>query len=254
MATNVRYVSSSNGINVRKTAAGTKAVSLNYGDLMYDIPGVAPVTKPLDGTSYVWVKVHYYRSSTNPAEEGDGWVATANAPVVSTTVPSKSDTFSSNSHLKQHERLANARYIYKYLSDNGWKSNAIYAALGNMEKESTINPGKWQDYNNTELGYGLTQWSPATKLTKWLNGKEKSDIDNQLSRIIYEVAHDTEQWTKGNHSPAMTFAEFTTSTKDCSELAEYFVRCYENNNASATSIAERQTNAQKWSTLIGYLV
>lgn len=58
MAIKVRYVNSSNGINVRSSAAGTKVTALDNGDLMYDVQGVANVTKPLDGTSYVWVKVH----------------------------------------------------------------------------------------------------------------------------------------------------------------------------------------------------
>jgi hypothetical protein len=58
MAT-VRYAGS-NGIKVRSTAAGTVVVTLNEGDLMYDIPGVANVKKALNGTTYVWVKVHYY--------------------------------------------------------------------------------------------------------------------------------------------------------------------------------------------------
>ena len=40
MAT-VRYVNSSSGLNVRDSAAGTKVTTLNNGDLMYDIPGVA---------------------------------------------------------------------------------------------------------------------------------------------------------------------------------------------------------------------
>ena len=31
---------------------------------MYDIPGVANVTASLGGTSYVWVKVHYYTPGT----------------------------------------------------------------------------------------------------------------------------------------------------------------------------------------------
>ena len=63
MAT-VRYVNSSSGLNVRDSAAGTKVTTLNNGDLMYDIPGVANVTASLGGTSYVWVEVHYYNPGT----------------------------------------------------------------------------------------------------------------------------------------------------------------------------------------------
>lgn len=251
MAT-VRYVNSSSGLNVRNSAAGTKITTLNNGDLMYDIPGVANVTASLGGTSYVWVKVHYYKTGSSH-EEGNGWVTVKNTMVVSTTVPTKSNVLSSNSSLKQYEQLINARYIHKYLKDNGWSNNAIYAILGNMEVESYINPGKWESTNDTTQGYGLVQWTPATDYIDWLaGGKEKSDIDNQLGRILYEISNNL-QWISSKHSPSMSFSSYTTSTKSCSVLAEYFIRCYERPSDVSSKISARQNNATKWSTLIGYL-
>ena len=71
MATKVRYAPSG-GLNVRSSAAGTKILALNAGDLMYDIAGVAEVTKSLNGVSYIWTKVHYYKVGTT-TQEGDGW-------------------------------------------------------------------------------------------------------------------------------------------------------------------------------------
>lgn len=150
--------------------------------------------------------------------------------------------------------LTNARYIYKYLKDKGWSANAIYAILGNMEAESKINPGRWEVSNDTSKGYGLTQWTPATKYINWLSaGSTKSDIDNQLSRIIYEVKNAL-QWNSSKHSPALSFSAFTTSTETCSVLAEYFVRCYEMPTSVSSKVSARQTNASKWSTLLGYLI
>lgn len=245
----------SGGLNVRSAAAGTKVATLNEGDLMYEIAGVAKVTKALGETSYVWVKVHYYQSSTKPATEGDGWVTTTHATIISTTKPSKSDTFFSNSRLKQHEMLTNARYIYNYLKNAGWGNNAIYAMLGNMEAESTINPGVWYGLNSTDTSqaYGLVQWKPSTKLTNWLAAENKSDtISNQLERILYEVANG-KQWQEEKHSPTMSFATFTTSTKTCDVLAEYFLRCYEAPGNESSKAPERMANAKKWAKLIGYL-
>lgn len=253
MATKVRYVSSTSGINVRSTAAGAKIATLNYGDLMYDVPGVATQTASLGDTSYEWVKVHYYPYGTSTSE-GEGWVTVSNTTVVSTVTPTKSKVLNSNYLLKQHERLINARYIHKYLKDNGWSNNAIYAMLGNMEEESSINPGKWEVTNNTSKGYGLTQWSPSTKYTSWLpTGSIISDIDNQLARILYEVLNDNLQWVKSQMSPNMTFSEFTTSNKSVSVLAEYFLRCYERPSDAESKVATRQANAAKWKTLIEYL-
>jgi len=97
----------------------------------------------LGGTSYVWVKVHYYKPGSSP-EEGDGWVTKNNTTTVSKTIPTNSKVLSSNSTLKQYEQLINVRYIYNYLKNNDWSNNAIYATLGNMEAESYMNPGKWQ--------------------------------------------------------------------------------------------------------------
>lgn len=250
MAT-VRYAGSG-GIKVRSTAAGTVVVTLNEGALMYDIAGVANVKKALNGTTYVWVKVHYYNVKDDSTDEGSGWVTKKYTTQVSTTVPSKSSIHSSNSLLKQNQMLTNARYIYKYLNDEGWESNAIYAIIGNMEEESTINPGRWQNgYKTASNGYGLTQWTPSTKLTDW--SSNSGDIDNQLKRILYEVKHENEQWVSSKKSPKLTFSEFTQSTKSVSDLAEYFVKCYEQCDPSSTEIKQRQSNASKWKTLIGYL-
>lgn len=254
MATTVRRAPSG-GLNVRSTAAGTKVVTLNEGDLMYEISGVSKVTKSLNGTSYEWVKVHYYHSSTKPATEGNGWVTTQHATVISTTTPSMSDTLFSNSYLKQHEMLTNARYVYNYLKNKGWSSNAIYGMLGNMESESTINPGVWYNLKSTDptKAYGIVQWNPSTNLTKWLKAENKSDtIANQLKRILYEVEND-EQWQSSKHSPIIDFKEFTTSTDTCSVLAEYFLRCYEKPGDESSKVSERQSNANKWAKLIGYL-
>lgn len=136
MAT-VRYVNSSSGLNVRSTAAGNKVTALNNGDLMYDISGVSNVTASLNGTSYVWVKVHYYKSGST-LEDGVGWVTKNNTVTVSTSIPKKAKVLNSNSSLKQYEQLINARYIHNYLKNNDWNDNAIYAVLGNMEAESYI--------------------------------------------------------------------------------------------------------------------
>lgn len=254
MATTVRRAPSG-GLNVRSSAAGTKVATLNEGDLMYDIADVAKVTKSLNGTSYVWVKVHYYQSTTKPATQGEGWVTTTHATPVSTSVPSMSDTYFSNSYLNQYEMLVNARYIYEYLKNNGWKNNAIYATLGNMEAESTINPGVWNKLNTKSDVYGLTQWFRASeKILKWLADENRADnIRNQLDRILYEVTTG-EQWEMDNHHSPITFAEFTTSNKTRSVLTEYFLKCYENPGDNENKLPERLANADKWTKLITCLL
>lgn len=247
--TNVRYAPSG-GLKVRSSAAGNVIITINSGDLMFDLPGVATVMKALNGTNYEWVQVHYYK---NTGEEGAGWVAKRLTTQVSTSVPTKSMVINSNAELKQYQMLINARYIFNYLRNSGWSKNAIYAVLGNMEQESWINPGKTQ---NSGSGYGLVQWTPPSKLTDWLGSNaDKSDIDNQLRRILYEASTNNTQWSTSGFTPSMTFSAFTTSTKSCSVLAEYFLKCYEKpKSITSTLIAQRQFNAKKWNTLIDLLL
>ena len=77
----------------------------------------------------------------------------------------------SNAYLSLSEQQGNAAYIVNYFRNRGWTDNAIAGLLGNMESESTINPGLWEslDYGNTSRGFGLTQWTPATKLFSWMD-------------------------------------------------------------------------------------
>lgn len=86
---------------------------------------------------------------------------------------------SNNKYLTQGEMESNAKEIYIYLSDKGWTINAISGLLGNMQRESTINPGLWQSLKegNYSGGYGLVQWTPATKYTNWAkaNGYDIGD-------------------------------------------------------------------------------
>lgn len=73
----------------------------------------------------------------------------------------------SNMYLERGQMTDNAQYIADYLTGNGWTQNAVAGILGNMEQESTMNPGLWQDlkYENMSGGYGLVQWTPATEYT-----------------------------------------------------------------------------------------
>lgn len=254
--TKVRYANSG-GVNVRSSAAGSVVTTIDHGNLMYDIPGVQPVQAVLNGTTYTWVNIYYYKiNGDNSTTEGNGWVATSTTTEVSTTVPGKSSVITSNAVLKQNDMLTNARYIYNYLIGNKWSKGAICGMLGNMEMESTINPGRWQNGTvNTSNGYGLVQWTPSTKYTNWLpSGADKGDIDNQLSRILYEVTNSL-QWVSSKYSPSMSFSEYTKSTSSTATLAEVFLKCYEQPaDQSSTVINKRKANGSKWSTLIGFLV
>lgn len=48
---------------------------------------------------------------------------------------------SGNFYLNMPQMTENAKHIMSYLLDKGWTKNAICGMLGNMQTESTINPG-----------------------------------------------------------------------------------------------------------------
>lgn len=135
----------------------------------------------------------------------------------------------SNSYLSLSEMQNNAIYIYYYLISKGWTLEAIAGMLGNMQSESTINSGIWEnlDEGNTSGGFGLVQWTPATKLIEWCNSKdyEYDSMDAQLERIVYEVANGL-QWIS-TAEYIMSFEDFTKSTKSAGTLAAIFQACYE---------------------------
>ena len=94
---------------------------------------------------------------------------------------------SGNRYLSKSEMENNALIIKNYLTSKGWTLNAIAGILGNMESESTINPGIWQSLNagNMSGGFGLGQWTPATNYTDWADdqGISWSDGNAQLKWI-----------------------------------------------------------------------
>lgn len=156
------------------------------------------------------------------------------------------DFYSSNSYLNNAQMTVNAQYILNYLLACGWTKNAICGMLGNMQRESTINPGIWQnlDSGNTSLGYGLVQWTPATKYFTWAdsNGLERSHMDSQLKRILWEIENGEQYYSTSSYPES--FREFTQSTKDVTYLASAFLHNYERAGVSAES--ERQQNAIHW--------
>lgn len=155
-------------------------------------------------------------------------------------------THSSNSYLTRRQMKDNAEFIYDYFSDMGWSDNAICAMLGNMERESTINPGLWQnmDEGNTSLGLGLVQWTPATKLINWCNnwGLDYLDIEAQCLRIMWEL-QTGEQYIPTKNFPE-TFEEFSESDEDLDYLTEAFLKNYE--RAGVEALDERIDNAYYW--------
>jgi hypothetical protein len=133
--------------------------------------------------------------------------------------------YSGNRILTEEEMKVNAQFIYEFLTPRGWTKNSICGMLGNMQTESTINPAIWENLTiDINRGYGLVQWTPATKYIDWCNtvGLIPEAMESNLLRILYEVENNI-QWS----NPTMTFYEFTQSTLSPYDLGMLFLEHYE---------------------------
>jgi hypothetical protein len=137
--------------------------------------------------------------------------------------------YDSNSFLSLDEMTVNAQYILDFLLGQGWTKNAVCGLLGNLQTESSINFGIWEGLNagNTSGGFGLTQWTPATKYLDWAsaNGYANDHVIGELQRILWEVENN-QQWF-GGVSSQMTFKQWTQSTDTPYNLAMDFIATYE---------------------------
>lgn len=157
-----------------------------------------------------------------------------------------SECTTGNFYLKTSQRESNAAYIWFRLGQSGWTMESVAAMLGNFESESSINPGIWQGLKEGNLsgGFGLAQWTPATKYINWCKDRniDPSDMESALSRIEYEEKNGL-QWAKSSEYP-LTFSQFKTSKKDVKYLANAFLYNYE--RPLVKPQPARCTQAEKW--------
>ena len=153
-----------------------------------------------------------------------------------------------NRYLTRSEMEGNAEFIAGFFYGIGWTMSAVAAMLGNMETESTINPGIYENLDDTTTsnGFGLVQWTPNTKYKEWADangfGSDYGDIIGQVTRIAYELNNGL-QWiptTRYN----MTFEEFSKSTSSPEYLAQAFLYNYE--RPADLNQPNRSTQARRW--------
>lgn len=152
-----------------------------------------------------------------------------------------------NAYLTRNEMKHNAKLIWQFFGSRGWSLNAVCAMLGNMETESTINPGIWESLVAYGRGYGLVQWTPYIKYSEWAGTGWENNGNKQCERIIYEKDNGL-QWFKNTAvtpvNPPITFAQFSTSTLPVETLANYFLWYYE--HPEVPNQPNRGEQAKKW--------
>lgn len=101
-------------------------------------------------------------------------------------VPIPTVWYNDDTYLSESQKLNNAKIIWGSLIVQGWSEYSIAALLGNMDQESTINPGFSQRGGS---GYGLVQWTPSSRWTTWADdrGYEYNDGNGQIMKIVEEM-------------------------------------------------------------------
>ena len=135
--------------------------------------------------------------------------------------------------LTEDQSLQNAQIVADLCMGWGWDKASICALCGNMRAESWINPNIWEfGYGHSlQRGYGLVQWTPATKLMDWAAGEglDYTSGDTQMARINYETIQNIQWGPKIYGTPPYDFRSFAlnTNNNDVATLTEYFIRFYE---------------------------
>lgn len=154
-----------------------------------------------------------------------------------------------NKYLTESQMQGNALEVYKYFAGKGWTLNAIGGILGNMEKESNINPGLWQSLKegNYSGGFGLVQWTPATNYTNWANsnGYGITDPEGQMYWID-ALSASSGQWI-ATSAYSMTWGAYKNSKESPEYLASAFLKNFERAGVEVES--ERRSAARNGTTI-----
>lgn len=152
-------------------------------------------------------------------------------------------------YLTSDEMYENAIMINAFLQPKGYSRAAIAAMLGNMEAESTLNPNIWQGLIiGTTGGYGLVQWTPASKYRDWATSKGYAFSDatqngNGQMEWLYEMP-------QGEWLPSVTHPEYHYTYDQFKQLdmIEEAVKTWlwQFERASAEVVPKRIELANKW--------
>lgn len=157
-------------------------------------------------------------------------------------------------YLSYTQALNNAEIVFSEFNKSsiGLTKEAICGVLGNMWRESHVNPNMSEEGGGTTpagAGAGLVQWTPATELTKHMTSSDTwNDGYFQMRVLIQELSPNNinnggSSYGQWYDVGSFTYAKFVTTT-DVDYATECFMRCYE--RPGVTELAERIEYARKF--------
>lgn len=140
----------------------------------------------------------------------------------------------------------NAIEFYNYFINYGTTLEAICGMLGNIQKESTLNPGIKQG-SSTSLGWGLIQWSPSTVLTNWCKTYGYNWYDGAAQCVRIKCEGEGTNNANGYWLPTSNYSyswyEFIALT-DVAEATKAYL--YERERAGIEALDLRLQYAREW--------
>lgn len=146
-------------------------------------------------------------------------------------------------YLTQAQMKNNAVEFNTYFTGK-YTLESICGMLGNIQRESTLNPGL-KERESVSSGWGLIQWTPSANLTIYASaqGKEWKDGNLQCQLINAEVLEGYgDQW-KPTTSYPYSGLEFSRLT-DVEEAVKAY--CFERERAGVLALDERIQNGKNW--------
>ena len=149
-------------------------------------------------------------------------------------------------YFDQTKQQNNANEFYNYFNNYGATLEAICGMLGNITRESTLNPGIKQGISSN-LGWGLIQWTPATILTNWCKQYKYNWYDGaaQCERIKCEGegTKDAGGYWLPTTSYPYKWSQFIALT-DVEEATKAYL--YERERAGVEALDLRLKYASEW--------
>lgn len=155
------------------------------------------------------------------------------------------------------EAQENVMKMVEVLAPLGWTINAIAALCGNQYAESGFNPWRWQyDTVNSSNGYGLFQYTPATKYINSATAATYTGFapnypmgaggqDDGTAQLLFMNNNVDGGYIVTSAYP-LTMQQFKISNSDPGYLALAWLYNYERPLDPSATAAERAAQARWW--------
>lgn len=162
------------------------------------------------------------------------------------------DTVDTANPLSDLEKQSNVDAFYNYFL--GYMTlEAMAGILGNMQRESYLNPGQGQLGHgmSTSSGLGLIQWTPGSVITTWASDRGLNWFSGQTQ--CYRIKCEGER-IEGAQGTWLPTSDYPYSWTEFCGLTDYEEACkaylFERERAGVSALSKRLEYASNWNTYL----